>query len=260
MTKVAIALLICATVAGAQTSTLLGTVVRDSLGHAVGGAEVRFPDLNRRITSNYMGEFRIDGIPPGKHLVTIRSVGFSPLIDSIEATAGKSIDREFVLTPVAPLLDTVRTRAPERKYISPMLAAFEERRRAGSGGYFIADSLFRANDNARLSDLIGRIPGIQKIMIKSGTYIASSRSMGEDGGPALLAKGSRPACYVAVYIDGLKIYQGPPSGANPAPDFDRMNIHEYAAAEFYPGGASIPSQFNATGSACGSLLLWTRER
>jgi hypothetical protein len=167
----------------------------------------------------------------------------------------KSIDRDFILTPV-PLSRHRSTRAPERAHIS--LAAFKERR--GRSGGYPRESLFRANENARLSDLIGRIPGIQKIMIKSGTYIASSRSMGEDGGPALLAKGSRPACYVAVYVDGLKIYQGPPSTSNPAPDFDKMNIHEYAAAEFYPGGASIPSKFNATGSSCGSLLLWTRER
>ena len=33
-----------------------------------------------------------------------------------------------------------------------------------------------------------------------------------------------------------------------------------AAVEFYAGGATIPVQHNKTGSNCGVLLLWTRER
>ena len=64
--------------------------------------------------------------------------------------------------------------------------------------------------------------------------------MGEDGGAALQAKGARPACYVTVFVDGVKIFQPPATTANPAPDFDKMNVNEYAAAEFYPGGALDP--------------------
>ena len=29
---------------------------------------------------------------------------------------------------------------------------------------------------------------------------------------------------------------------------------------YYPGGSTIPMQYNRTGSSCGVLLLWTRER
>jgi len=39
-----------------------------------------------------------------------------------------------------------------------------------------------------------------------------------------------------------------------------MRVDQFAGVEFYPGGATIPSQYNKTGSSCGVLLLWTRER
>jgi hypothetical protein len=64
---------------------------------------------------------------------------------------------------------------------------------------------------------------------------------------------------VAVFIDGVRIYDAS-MGAMNRPDFNRINVREYAAVEFYPGGASLPMQYNSTGSDCGTLLLWTRER
>ena len=44
------------------------------------------------------------------------------------------IDREFILSPLAEAatkLEEVRVTAPERKYLSPGLQAFEERRKIG---------------------------------------------------------------------------------------------------------------------------------
>jgi hypothetical protein len=36
--------------------------------------------------------------------------------------------------------------------------------------------------------------------------------------------------------------------------------NQFAAVEYYPGGASVPAEYNSTGGGCGVLLLWTRER
>ncbi len=58
----------------------------------------------------------------------------------------------------------------------------------------------------------------------------------------------------------MKRFQGPVSAGNPAPDFSQYDIRNFTAVEYYAGGASLPVQFNATGSSCGTLLLWTRER
>ena len=43
-------------------------------------------------------------------------------------------------------------------------------------------------------------------------------------------------------------------------DLDRMLVSEYAGIEIYKGAATIPAEYNMTGSSCGVILMWTRER
>jgi hypothetical protein len=245
--------------AGAQRPSFFGTVARDTLEHMIGGAEIRIPALDRATISNYMGQFRFSNLPAGKYLVAVRYVGFRQLTDSIEILAGKFVERDYVLAQVPQGLDTVRTRADQKKWVSPALNAFEERRRSGTGGYFLSDSVFRANESQKLPDILGRIPGLTKVAIGAATYLASGRSIGNDGGPAFLSRRAPNVwCFVTLYIDGVKMYQAPPPPM--PPDFARYPTTEYAAAEYYPGGASVPAQYNTTGSSCGVLLLWSRER
>jgi hypothetical protein len=65
-----------------QTASLFGTVVRDSLGHEVAGAEVMLPDLRRAVKANYRGEFKIGRLPAGRHALMIRQVGFAMRYDT----------------------------------------------------------------------------------------------------------------------------------------------------------------------------------
>jgi hypothetical protein len=37
-------------------------------------------------------------------------------------------------------------------------------------------------------------------------------------------------------------------------------VSDLAGVEFYPETGTGPPEYNATGSGCGTLLLWTRER
>ena len=53
------------------------------------------------------------------------------------------------------------------------------------------------------------------------------------------------------YLDGMLL-----SATDP---LDVINPHHIEAIEAYPGAASVPQQFNATGSACGVILLWSRS-
>ena len=41
---------------------------------------------------------------------------------------------------------------------------------------------------------------------------------------------------------------------------EKLRVEEFAGIEFYAGGASVPVQYNKTGSSCGVLLLWSRMR
>jgi carboxypeptidase family protein len=261
---VVVALVSTAQAVGAQSAVLLGTVMRDTLGHALaGGIEIRIPQLGSGATTNYLGEFRITRIPPGNYVVTIRALGYEPFEDSIAFVANQTVTREFVLKPVGAVLAPVQTQAAgaaQAQHRSPALAAFEERRMSGKGGYFIGDSTFRENDSKRLSDVLGRIPGLQKIPDRDFTYMGSSRA-GTDGGLVFQKRSSGLVfCAVTVYENGLLRFQGPVSPGNPALDINTINVSDLSGAEFYPGGATLPPQFTPTNTSCGVLLLWTRDR
>ena len=95
----------------AQNSIFAGTVARDSLRHMLGSAEVRFPDLERSASTSAGGGFRLEGLPSGRYVVTIRSVGFAPVTDTVSLAAGATTTHDFVLLPAVIALDTVRSRA-----------------------------------------------------------------------------------------------------------------------------------------------------
>ena len=263
----AVATLAAAASVGAQNGALTGTVARDSAGHMIGGVEIRLPQLNRFVTSNYLGEFGIGAIPPGRYAVTLRAVGFTPMTDTIEIKANAVAEREFVLAPVVAVLDTVKTTGAGQRRLPPGLAGMEERRRAGQGGYFVTEDILRDNDSRQMAGVIsGRIPGVTQVFIGSAVYLASGRTVG-DGGPVFRKKpaGSTNQCFVTVYLDGVRLWNGPWDGPSdrqhpPPPDFGHMGVNEFGGIEYYPGGASVPTQFNATGTGCGTLLLWTRDR
>lgn len=140
-------------------------------------------------------------------------------------------------------------------YKSPALRAFEERRLKGSGRY-LSEKELRAADNRTLPNVLTKLPGLRLIQANANTFVVSSRSA-NTGSNAL--RGNTRPCYVAVYEDGMRLFGGT---AGEAPlDFQRLQVNQYAGVEYYPGGASVPQEFNQTkGSDCGTLLLWTRER
>jgi hypothetical protein len=257
--SLALALALLGQTAHTQTATLIGAVVRDSLGHEVGGAQAFLPDLNRNTTANYLGAFKFDKLPAGRHLIVVRHIGFATLYDTIVVADGARLERDFILTQTAVALDSVRvTAASPRKYLSPGLQEFEERRLAGFG-HFITEDVLRKNESSTLTNVIvSHMPGLKAM--PGGRYVASTRKCGN--GPAILGCGQYTAlCPPTMYLNGA-LYYDPANDPTMrfVPDIARMQVNEYAAVEFYSGAATTPAKYNKTGADCGTLLLWTRER
>jgi hypothetical protein len=227
---------------------LTGTVMRDSAGHQLAAAEVVMPDLNRRATTNWSGEFKLGQLPAGRYAIVIRHVGFAPLTGTVDIAPGANVDREFVLSEVPAKLDEVQIKAPERKYISPGLQEFEERRKAGFG-HFIDEAEMRRSNERRLIDVLAELPGISRFFKGSTEYLSSGRGGGKGG-----------VCPITLYLDGVRVYDSAKDIPAQMPDLSRFNTREYAAVEFYAGGATVPLKYNGSSSGCGVMLLWTRER
>lgn len=245
----------------AQSASLIGVVVRDTLDHRLAGAEISIVALRRSTTANYQGEFRLDALPSGRYAVTVRHVGFVPLTDTVELKDNVRIEHEFVLVPAVAVLDSVLVKAQERKYISPGLNAFEERRRMGFG-HFLTDSVLRRYDNDQLSTVMRRIPGVHFVPYRGGQYAGASRGMSNqqvyvNPGDSKSPKG----CWSTVYLDGTLIYSiiAGRQGA-PAIDYNSFSVNVLGAVEYYAGGSTVPAQYGTTEYGCGTLLLWTRER
>jgi hypothetical protein len=258
----------------AQTGTFAGTVARDSMGTAIGNAEVQLPQLNRRVTTNYQGEFRFGEVPAGRYAVVVRAVGFEQFIDSITVKAGAAVDGDIVLTALPVNLDAARTvaAAPETR-LPPGIAELEERRKMHMGGFFVTDSMLRANDERKLTYLLARAPRLEEVLSQtgSGIYIAvpgPAPPVPDDPAAKLLPSYMKKTdgtftvnhCYVNVYLNGARFWSGPPGPFNPPPDFDSMWAREYSGIEYYASTATTPSQYNGTTAwGCGVLLLWTRR-
>jgi hypothetical protein len=242
-----------------KAASLRGAVTRAGIGGAVAGADVWLPLLDRHATTDSAGAFTVDGLPAGPLLVQVRSIGYSVLRDTITITAGQETAHAYALFSRATQLDTVHTVASGTQHLSPGLRGFEDRRSTHGGGYFITDSTLRRFGDQPLSSIImSRVAGVTMVPGRSGaSYLVSAR---KPCSGAVLTHCVSPNCYVTTYIDGVLAYSaGSASGAEP-PDIARINVNELAGVEFYSMTGTGPPEYNSTGSGCGTLLLWTRER
>jgi Carboxypeptidase regulatory-like domain len=244
----------------AQTGTLTGTVTRDSAGHSLAGAEVLLPGLNRSVAANYMGEFRLSQLAAGRYEVVVRHAGFATRVDTIEITAGAHVDREFVMIALPTQLEEVKVSAASKRYISPALSDFEERRKTGAGHFITEEELRKNDDHPLLNTLTSHISGVSRMPVdrfNNVEYLSSGRKCGS--GPAILScRGGTGYCPVTLYLDGVLIFDA--SRGEPPPDMRNFAPTNIAAVEYYSGAATVPAKYNATSSGCGVLLLWTRER
>jgi hypothetical protein len=242
-------------------------VARDSAGTAVGGAQLQIPQLNRTAVTNWQGEFRFGDIPAGRYAVTVRAVGFQPLVDTISVRSGAVTDGDIILTAAPVNLAAQHTTATVEKHLPPGLAEMEDRRKTGLGGHFVTDSALRANDGRKLTYMLAEIPGIRQLNGSGGgIFIANGKVNGAaDCSKPVGMRAAPPCdfppkqCYVDLYVNGARYFVGPATALNPPPDFNSMWNAEYSGIEFYSGGATIPAQYSATASGCGVMLLWTRR-
>lgn len=58
-----------------------------------------------------------------------------------------------------------------------------------------------------------------------------------------------------IYLDGISLGKGGASGLD---DLDNISWETVEGIKAYPSSASVPVQYNGTGSACGVVLIWTR--
>lgn len=225
-------------------------------GEPVEGVEVADVLSGTKALTTKTGTVSLLFLPDGGSLVRLRKLGYEVQTMTVAISPADTAPITVVLVP-ATQLPTVVVTDSAPNYISPGLRSFEDHRKTGMGQY-VTEAEFRKGDNRTMANLLSaRFSGLQTVNRRSATYLVSSRV--QCSGPALLAKCGSPSCFVTVYVDGVRTFDAS-MGVQAAPDFAHLSPMEYAAAEFYSGGSTLPDGISPTNSSCGTLLLWTRER
>ncbi len=225
----------------------LAGVVRDAAGAALADVEVRarVGRIERVVTTDEAGVFRLYDLPGGTVALTVRHVGFAP--GTLEVLEGRraATPLSLVLSSVAPLrLDAVRVE--EVAPVVPRLEGFERRRALGAGTAFITREQIVKQNALTTTELISRTPTL-KIADSMGTLLPmSKRSLKVDRTLQLVP------CIMRIGVDGHLMPWG--FSAN---EIRPNDIH---GIEVFGGPATTPVQFGGlrTDNWCGLVMIWTR--
>jgi hypothetical protein len=238
---VAVALL-SATSAMAQTPRLIG-VYSAASGEPIEGVEVLDMESKTSALTTKTGTVSLSFLPNGTSLLRMRKLGYESFTTVVTISPSDTLPVTVLLKPTVQTLPTVVSKDSAPKHLSPGLRDFEERRRSGIHGSFVGEDEMRKQDDKRITWFVRQFPGV-KVGCRNSVCTATATRV--QSKYAIMGG----ACLVDIYVDGALWSE---------PDLEKLRVDEFAAMEHY-AGASIPTQYNKTGSMCGVLLLWRRER
>lgn len=220
------------------TARVRGTV-RDTLGRPLVGARVVVPGNDVEATVAPGGAYSLDQLPAGTWSVEARAVGYQPVRVVLDLKSGEEATADMQLAIVPPVVDTVRVRAD---LSARNLSGFEERRKAGMGGYFMDEAKITARRAQWMSDLLRGTPGITIQPRSNGRDEVRMRGLGGNGD-----------CWPTVYFNGVEA----PLERGIIDDIVRPD--DVKGVEIYPGTATMPMQYRGR-TGCGSIVIWTGPR
>lgn len=252
--------------AGAQAPKLRGRLIGiydDRTWDPLDSVEVRDLASGQSALTTSTGTASLSFVDTAGSLIRIRKIGYVPQTLFIDNSPGLPA-LMIMLVPVATQLPPVVTIDSAPKYLSPRLNAFEQRRKTGFG-YFIAEAQIRRDEDRPLAQILrARIPPIE---VRDVVYAGQRITI------ATLRRVSN-SCQPDIYLDGIaisanadgatlailgKMKSAPTAAMAGIIDLNQFQLTNIAAIEFHNPG-DMPPEFNRTGSGCGALFLWTRER
>jgi len=245
--------------AAPRIATLYGRVLTDSTERPIVGAEIALPDDQLTVTTDSAGRFRLPVVSAGKHVVSVRRLGFKPMAAAITFAPGDTLEGDFILSKSLERLERVVIRATA---LSPKMLGFDDRRRMGFGNFIGPEELAKAA-NRSMSDVMRLIPGpaVHRSNNSGMAWVANGRGSTSTGGYTVdradRTRGAPPSqCYSTVYLDGAAVFSALPGEL--LFDINSVPTDVVAGIEFYGGAGAIPPQFPAKRNTCGVLVIWTK--
>jgi hypothetical protein len=223
----------------------LDVIVLDSAGAPIPEATVTIAGVPGQIRTNSDGVGRIHAVPAGTRLVYASRLGFGAARVPVEFRPGEPTQHTITLGSEAVTLAAVEV-AVGRTSAALAERGYYDRQRRGMGSYMTGDRIEQLRP-VRTVDIFRRMRGF-KVVYDARGYL----DLRPTRGPANLADDCQTPL---IFLDGVPI----PARTSTREDaLSAIHPESLAAVEAYSGPASIPAEFNVTGSACGVVLLWTR--
>ncbi|HEV8363900.1 MAG TPA: carboxypeptidase regulatory-like domain-containing protein [Gemmatimonadaceae bacterium] len=201
------------------------------------------------VRPNARRELRVSELAEGKHVVTVRSLGFTPVTDTIAISGSDARAHTVWLERLPPLLAEVKVRG--RMVRVPLkFAEVLQRASSGWGTLFTREDIKAA---AEVNSLLATLPGT---IAEDHTVAFQSCAVSID--PSAPRK-------VQVYVDGVRVtmvpqYSGSGKGIGGDDEITlilkTVNMADIEFIEVYRGPAQIPAVF--VNDACAVIAIWTK--
>jgi hypothetical protein len=217
---------------------LTGRVI-NAAGAPIANARVDVQGTGAATLSREDGSFAFTDLPSGTQALVVRQLGFEPVEMAVELSSRQPKRVTVTMANPARVLDPVPVIA-KKDAEGLDKVGFNRRQKAGFG-YFMTPEEIESRQATRMTDLFRTIPSLR--VVPSGMDYVVEGARDATGG-----------C-VRYVVDGAP-YQALFPG-----DIDRiMPPHEVAAIEVYTG-SNTPAEFQAPGgSACTTIVMWSRFR
>jgi len=222
----------------AQAPRALFGLVKDSLGHAVAGAEVRAKGNVLVAFSDDSGRFHVAQMPVGARGVFVRRLGFAPTRAPITPSAGDVDSVQVTLRAIAQPLPQINVQDEHDSLSKKVLAEFWSRRSRGFGKFLTRDEI----EDKRASQFVDVVRNVSGVRIQMARGRPDIRFRGA-------AIGTPRDCPPQYWLDGIPLQSGV------ADEFSPENVE---AIELYSSPATTPPQFNTRGATCGTVVVWSR--
>jgi len=221
----------------AKPSTALVGSVRDSLGQAIPGAELRMGG-GLLARTNDAGGFRIAEVPVGHLTLAVRRLGFAPLSTDVTLRAGRVDSLVVSLVALAAELPSITVEDDANARSHKFLAGFWERRAQGFGSFMTREQI-EARHSTSFADVVRMVPSTSITTVNGRPQIRFHRSV------------TTRDCPPQYWLDGQRVEQASP---------DEFLPDDVEAIEIYPGPATVPVQFapRPYQYTCGAIIIWTR--
>jgi hypothetical protein len=222
---------------GARTgnATVTGRVVLEG-APSNAGSRVEVVGTDQVAMTNENGEFTMQHLPSGSHVLLARHLGFGAETVPVDLSSRAASKVTIKLPKYVAIIDPVVVTA--RRAASLDKVGFNQRQRTGQGFYIGPERIQTMHPNY-LTDILRLVPSLRISSSPTGDVVTSSRGVSGSG------------C-VQYYVDDMPWQSVEPGDIN-----NFVNGNEVVGVEVY-AGPGAPAQYTRGMGDCTTIVLWTK--